>query len=447
MENTENKYEISSREFQIRRNNIVQKVWEKKILPQLKKQTQILQFSILLFNNLVLGESISHSFFSSDPNFFYLTGLHFPSSIVLLSSEISCSWDTQEEKDLSPCRWNLTFQKPILFLSEQNKENWSVPAWSKSLSERERVFFSIQPLQEAEISNFSQLPNVFINASDLLQNEVETPYSSQLFIQETKQKFHSSKFPISWTTCTDLIQVLRQHKSRAERKLLHYATQITCEAHSLVQKRLKNQEFKKDWEIEAVFYQYFHERGCSMAYLPIVLVGKDAQKLHGNAKGTFLSYKLQDQQMILMDVAANYHGYHSDITRTWFTCFSLLTIENQSLEKQMYNLIQNQLDYVASKIKPGIFIAKLDTPTGRSLQNEALDFVSKQDQLSKKQKLQMQRHLIGHHVGLETHDVEWVPLQSGNIIALETGFYSIPFSIRIENIYQVTATGSKCLSI
>ena len=54
-------------------------------------------------------------------------------------------------------------------------------------------------------------------------------------------------------------------------------------------------------------------------------------------------------------------------------------------------------------------------------------------------------HSVGHHVGLEVHDPELRPLQVGDYLALEIGFYdsSLNIGLRIEDMYTVVVVGGK----
>ena len=67
-----------------------------------------------------------------------------------------------------------------------------------------------------------------------------------------------------------------------------------------------------EMEIEAEFAHEFIRRGGGFAYSPIIASGKNACVLH---------YVENDRvcrkgQLVLLDVAASYANYHSDMTRT-----------------------------------------------------------------------------------------------------------------------------------
>jgi Xaa-Pro aminopeptidase len=427
---------ISSSEFRNRRKNLVRKCLEDRIPKLQKSQTRSYVFIVS-----ASFETAELSLFEQEPQFFYLTGLTVPGLVWVLEFEVQVlvhSSHTITWKILHQNEWLFKpFFKPFL----------SIPSWAEELNRNQWRDFKIQspssppssvlnPISYLAVSipfDYYQPLLDFVTSRsptiELFWND-EHSFLSHVFIQRIKSQFPSLSTHSS--SLSEYISELRQEKSDYELKYLHTATNITVEAHNQAFRALAEKTCTSDWALQAIFQSHFVRRGCRLAYEPIVLVGSKAKQLHGVADGSLL----KDGQLVLMDVAASYQGYHTDITRT-------LPISGKFTpdQRKYYDLVVNQLDYVASQITPGRSIYKT-TSHFPSLQALSEKFIRKNPTLRSEEKVRFLQHGIGHHIGLETHDPDPRPLQAGNIIALETGYYSDEYSIRVENIYLVRATES-----
>ena len=166
--------------------------------------------------------------------------------------------------------------------------------------------------------------------------------------------------------------------------------------------------------------------GVVPAYQPIVLVDSKAHELHGIADDTLLN------ALLVCDVGCAFRGYKSDRTQTF-------VLKPTSENLKWYSLLRTLLEFVAKQVRPGQTFSRLNSEMENFIfQNWS--FLSKEEQRG------FLRHSVGHHVGLETHDPEILPMGPNNVIALEVGYYNKDINLRLENMYQVTEWGCEAWS-
>ena len=118
-------------------------------------------------------------------------------------------------------------------------------------------------------------------------------------------------------------------------------------------------------EIEAEFAHEFIRNRASFAYLPIIAAGKNSCVLH---------YNQNDQSclagdLVLLDVAAAYGNYMSDLTRT-------IPVSGRFTrrQKQVYNaVLRTFLRQIEKAMVPGKTIVDLRKETGVLLERECVD--------------------------------------------------------------------------
>ncbi len=190
-----------------------------------------------------------------------------------------------------------------------------------------------------------------------------------------------------------------------------------------------------EWEIEAELIHEFVRRGSrGFAYPPIIGSGANACVLHyvDNSK------VCRDGDMLLLDVAAEYAGWNSDLTRTvpvngrftkrqrqvygtvlrvFRACNGILRPGNNPLDyqKQAVELVEEEL------VGLGLF-------TAREAREQGPD-----KPLVKKYFM----HGVSHHLGLDVHDVAppHEPYAEGMVFTIEPGIYirEEGLGVRLEN--------------
>jgi Xaa-Pro aminopeptidase len=165
------------------------------------------------------------------------------------------------------------------------------------------------------------------------------------------------------------------------------------------------------------------------AFETIVAVGSRSALPHAQPTGR----KLQNNELLLIDMGACQDGYMSDMTRVLFLGQPSRRI------RSMYNAVLKAQLAAIDAVRPGVTAAHVDRAARRVLVTEGLgkEFV----------------HSTGHGLGLEIHEGprlgrrDKTKLQPGMAITIEPGAYVRDFGgIRIEDTVLVTKNGCEVLT-
>jgi len=229
-------------------------------------------------------------------------------------------------------------------------------------------------------------------------------------------------------TAAPVLQKARAVKSPAEIALIRGAMAVTVDAHRAAWRRLKPGLY--EYQIAASMMFVMHDHNCTTAYTPIVASGPNATVLHYDEN----SRRIQNGDLVLMDVGAACDGYAFDVTRT-VPAGGRFTPR----QRELYLAVLGAHDAAVAAVKPGA--------TMRSINKVARDYLEEHGNLGR-----YLTHGISHGVGLEIHDVpsnlSTEPFAPGMVITVEPGVY-IPeehIGIRIEDTVLVTKTGAEVLS-
>lgn len=219
-----------------------------------------------------------------------------------------------------------------------------------------------------------------------------------------------------------LVTKLREVKSTNEVRVMKKAGQISSRAINKAIAKVGSDTPLQTEKLLAAFLHYeFVRTGCDkLAYIPVVAGGENALIIHYTRNDDVL----YDGELTFIDAGGKLGGYCSDISRTWpnSSAFSepqrdiyeaVLSTNKACIDQCFYDnhISLNDLhEYSVDKLH-----ANLKNITG--FQN-----VSRLD-LTR----YLYPHYIGHHLGLDLHDVpstsKFVPLQSGNVVTVEPGLY------------------------
>lgn len=356
---------------------------------------------------------------------FYLTGVDQEESILLLYP------DAHEES-----------MREILFLRETSD---LIAVWEghKLTKDEARKLTGIKRVEW--LSDFGPIfrrlmcecDQVYLNSNEHKRAVVEVETREMRFARETR-----ARYPLhDCRRLAPLMHRLRVVKSEIEVDLIRQAGAITRAGFVRVCRFVK--PGVTETEIEAEFAHEFIRRGGNFAYWPIIAGGANSCVLH---------YIQNDQvcrkgDLLLMDVAASYANYNSDLTRT-------IPVSGRFTrrQRQVYKAVLRVLRAVSDAATPG----KLP----RDWQKEAEGFVEKELLdlgLLKPSDIRKQNpdkpalkkyfmHGVGHPLGLDVHDVGITtePIQSGWVLTVEPGIY-IPeegFGVRLENDILVREGGN-----
>ena len=356
---------------------------------------------------------------------FYLAGVEQEESILLLYP------DAHEEN-----------MREILFLRETND---LIATWEghKLTKEEARKVSGVKRVEW--LSEFRPLfhrlicecEHVYLNSNEHKRASIEVPTREARFVADTR-----ARYPLhDYQRLARLTHRLRAVKSEGEVALLKQACAITRAGFLRVCKFVK--PGVTETEVEAEFAHEFIRRGGNFAYSPIIASGKNACVLH---------YLANDQvcrngELLLLDVAAAYANYNSDLTRT-----IPVSGRFRRRQRQVYNAVLRVLRAVSKAATPGKLPKAWQKEAEAFVEKELVDLgllkmaeVKKQDPDNPALKKYFM-HGVGHPLGLDVHDVAntTLPIQEGWVLTVEPAIY-IPaegFAVRLENDILVQASGN-----
>jgi Xaa-Pro aminopeptidase len=199
-----------------------------------------------------------------------------------------------------------------------------------------------------------------------------------------------------------------------------------------------------EYEIEAeLSHEFLRNRSKGFAYTPIIASGKNACVLHYIEN----NQQCKDGDVILLDVAAEYANYSSDLTR----CIPV-SGRFTKRQKDVYNAVLHVKKEAEKLLLPGVIMADYHKTVGLLMEEQLvkLQLISLDDIKNQKADWPAYKkyfmHGTSHFIGLDTHDVGlWhEPIKAGMVFTCEPGIY-IPeegLGIRLEDDLLVQKTGA-----
>src|SRR2546425_7314282 len=234
------------------------------------------------------------------------------------------------------------------------------------------------------------------------------------------------------------IGTLREVKSPGEIAFLKQAIDLSVDSHLEAMKLMRPGLF--EYQVAAKMVEV-HAWGGSEAegYAPIVGAGPNSTALHYDR----LSRKIEDGDIVVLDVAAQYAGYSADITRT-IPANGKFTPR----QREIYEIVLGAQNAAIAALSPGMdFCSKGD----KNVHKIAYNYINSHGKdLHGKSLGAYFIHGLGHHLGLNVHRSEehTSELQPNMVVTVEPGIY-IPeenLGMRIEDDVLITESGYKLLS-
>lgn len=369
--------------------------------------------------------------FRQEENFYYLTGHNEEEAALLIlppngSSAKKDDWEGPRE---------------ILFLPDKNprKEVWNGVRMSPTDPgiQARTGFAEVRSRNEARAA-IEKLAKFYPVMYTIL------PYEKELggypHEKETVEWLKLAAPAVNFKDILGIIAALRVVKSPTEIAFLREAIDLSLDAQVAAMKMMR----PGLWEYQiAAKMVYVHALGGSEAegYAPIVGAGPNSTALHYDK----LDRKIQDGDIVVIDVGAQYSGYSADITRT-IPANGKFTAR----QREIYDIVLGAQNAAIAALKPGAVMGcKGDKHTLQAIAYEYINTHGK-DQHGKALG-QYFIHGLGHSIGLNVHDpgLEYCkPLVPGMVVTVEPGIY-IPeenLGVRIEDDVLVTETGNELLS-
>jgi Xaa-Pro aminopeptidase len=407
----------------------VLRAWEREPLnvfaERRAKLVATLNAPVVLFGYTGHEEANPSYVFMQEENFYYLTGHNEEGAALLLVPESAAQkgWNGPRE---------------ILYLPPRdlNEEKWNGPRLGPDdPGIQEKTGF-------AHVEDFSKLHDTLAalaKNSPEIYTELPGPHDEGYPHAANWSKWVKEAAPQSTIkNVSSAVGTLRAIKTPGELALIQRAIDPSIDAHLDAMKTIKPGLY--EYQVAARMVEIHAYAGCETeAYSPIVGTGINSTVLHYNK----LDRKIEDGDIVLLDVGGQYSGYASDITRT-IPANGKFTPR----QREIYEIVLGAQNAALDALKPGM---TLGGSASTSLQKIAMDYIDSHGKDKDGHSLgRYYIHGLSHHVGLDVHDPSGPsrPLEPGMVITIEPGIY-IPeenLGVRIEDDVLVTPTGYKVLT-
>jgi Xaa-Pro aminopeptidase len=363
--------------------------------------------------------------FIQNTDIFYLSGIDQEQSILLLFPDAK-----------TPAH------REILFLKETNEHIaiWEGHKYTKAEATQTSGIKTIYWLSMFDaIFNalMGECDFVYLNSNEHTRAVVEVETRDARFVKSCRVKYPLHNYQRS----APIMHELRAIKSKEEIELMRTACNITEKGLRRLLHFVKPGVW--EYEIEAeLAHEFIRNRSRGFAYGPIIASGPSACVLHYVENNK----QCKAGDVILLDVAAEYGNYASDLTR----CLPV-SGKFSKRQKAVYNAVLRVMKSATSMLKPGNKVESYNEAVGHLMEEELvalkllkLSDIKKQDPANPLYKKYFM-HGTSHYLGLDVHDVgnRNRPFQEGMVFTCEPGIY-IPeegLGIRLENDILLTKKG------
>ncbi len=364
--------------------------------------------------------------FVQNSDLFYLTGVDQEDTILMIFPDV---------KDSK--------HKEVLFIKETSEliAIWEgaklTKAQATEVSGIEHVYWHHE--FEKTFKSFAfQAEHFYLNSNEHTRRYIDMETAEMRFNKKIKNQFPLHHIERS----APIMHRIRCIKHPIEIELMQQACDITEKGF----RRLLS--FTKpgvmEYEIEAeLIHEFTRNRSRGFAYGPIIASGGNACVLHYVENNK----PCKDGDVILLDVAAEYANYASDMTRA-------IPVNGRFSKRQreVYDAVLRVMKGATSMLTVWNTFEKYNIAVGDLMTQELLQLgLLKTDDVKKQnpewpayKKYFM--HGTSHFIGLDVHDVGFFaePMQAGMAFTVEPGIY-IPeenLGIRLENNIIITETGN-----
>ena len=332
--------------------------------------------------------------------------------------------------------------REMLFLKETNDH---IAVWEGEKLTKEAAFktagiktvFWLQDLEKIFTELMTYADTVYVNTNEHYRATVETETREDRFTKWWKNKYPAHSVAKS----NPILQRLRSVKDPIEIALMQQACDITNKGFRRLLQFVKPGVW--EYEIEAeLMHEFLRNRSKKFAYTPIIAAGNNANVLHYIEN----NQQCKDGDLILMDVAAEYANYSSDLTRT-------IPVNGRYTDRQkaVYNAVLRVKDEATKMLVPGTLWEQYHIEVGKLMTSEllGLGLIDKADVQNENPDWPAYKkyfmHGTSHHIGLDTHDYGLLhePMQENMVFTVEPGIY-IPdegFGVRLEDDVVIQKKG------
>ncbi|MEO6694117.1 MAG: aminopeptidase P family protein [Ignavibacteria bacterium] len=378
--------------------------------------------------------------FEQHKNFYYLTGFNEPNAALVIAPAGIKINDEGVEKTYTE----------ILYVQKKDPlmETWN----GLRLDHREvKSELGIEKAFENEkIKNilnpviFRKFSKLFLNFGEMIKLTEEMKVHTTMFMNGLNRYAAN----IEVTDASYLLGKMRAVKTPFEINLIKRAADISINSYNETLKVISANV--NESQVQATLEYHYKYNGGESAYGAIVASGENACILHYEKN----NLDLKNGDLLLIDSAAEFQNYCSDITRTF-----PVNGKFSEDQKKIYEIVLKANKECIKRIRPGVKWSAIGELSNKILADGlyGLGLLKNKKDIRK-----YSLHGVGHHIGLDTHDA--VPgaktfstdndtLKEGNVLTVEPGLYfpltmkEVPqkfrgMGVRIEDVILVTKSGN-----
>ena len=374
--------------------------------------------------------------YHQDPNFYYLTGWKEPHGVLVIFK------DNQQD--------NNGFFNEMLFVRERNEYREMWDGRRLGLRGAKKMGFDRVKLRSDfmknsfKIDNFSNVLSMDIrdDVRDFKDDKFDLYNLQNKFLEiindkESPDNLGDLKKEFNNISVNNIMSNLRQTKDSLEIKLLTKAIKISSLAQIEVMKAIHGDMTER--EVQGIHEFIYRKYGAAHeGYNSIVGAGANSCILHYITNESIDI----DNQLILMDLGAEYRGYTADVTRT-IPANGKFSPE----QKEIYDLVYESQEAAIKKAVIGNTFNDIYLESIEIISNGLIKLGIIADA---KDARKYYPHGVSHHIGLDVHDPGSRTLEKNMVITVEPGIY-IPensdcdpkwwnIGVRIEDDILITGT-------
>jgi len=379
--------------------------------------------------------------YRQDSDFFYLTGIEEPESVLVIAPNHS---DT----------------KSALFVRPKHKEQelWNGrrvgPEGAKRIARVDAVF---------PIAELQQRLSEFLETGEQLFYAIGEHPKFDAQIVERMQQYRSARArtdrgPIALLDPSPILHEMRLKKSAFDIAAMRRTCEVSAAGHVAAMRYAR--PGMHEYEVEAIVEYTFAINGAqSPAYSTIVASGANLGIIHYQSNRE----RIPDGSLVLVDAGAEVDNYSGDITRTW-----PISGKFSAEQRAVYEIVLAAQLRAIELAKPGnVYNTDVNDGAAKVLVAGLIELGLLTGSVDENMESQAHKrftvHRIGHWLGMDTHDVgayrvngHWRPLEPGMVVTIEPGLY-IPnepdvnerfrgISVRVEDDALITSDGCEILT-
>ena len=316
--------------------------------------------------------------------------------------------------------------------------------------QRYRLYQRIRTAEAEQIPNIKRMISFYATQDETLLEDpiikdfLDAQEATSLVDLKTRTAYLTRDYNFDIDQLSLIMASLREKKLPEELRLLKKAIQISAQGQIEVMKAINPEMTER--EVQGIHQLVYKKYGAAHeGYPSIVGAGDNACVLH------YITNDKTDlkNQLILMDLGAEYNGYTADVTRT-----IPVSGKFSPEQKALYQIVYDAQNAGIKAAQKGASFRAIGEACNKVVQKGLMDLGLIKDPQEYRRYLP---HGVAHHIGLDVHDPGlYQNLDTNMVITVEPGIY-VPqgspcdpkwwdIGIRIEDDILITENGPVNLS-